>query len=139
MREDVAKLDRLDEQTRFLARTGIETIGELMDRRSDAEAKISKLMDERKTLNNAIRRQSRKGDPSSVQELKERRDAVSAELKKLRREVSLCDGIASRSAQTRDELERLLEEQESKERRKEPDELLRRRGGAGREDGFGGR
>ena len=139
MREDVAKLDRLDEQTRFLARTGIETIGELLDRRSDAEAQIDKLTDERKTLNNAIRRQSRNGDPSSVRELKERRDAVSAELKKLRREVSLCDGIASRSAQTKDELERLLEEQESKERRKEPDELLRRRGGAGREDGSGGR
>jgi hypothetical protein len=139
LREDVAKMDQLDQQTRFLAKTGIETIDQLMGRRSEAVSQITQLTEERKTLNNSIQRFTRHGDTAAAQEAKERRNAISAELKKLRKEVSLCDGIALRSAQTREELEKLLDEQELTERRNNPDELLRRRSGTGREDELRGR
>jgi hypothetical protein len=139
LREDVAKLDRLDQQTRFLAGNNIETIDQLMGRRSAAVSQIAQLTEERKSLNNDIRRLSRHGDTTAAQEVRERRNDISGELKKLRKEVSLCDGIALRSAQTREELERLLDAQELNERRSEPDELLRRRSGTGREDEFGRR
>jgi hypothetical protein len=139
LREDVIKLDKLDQQTRFLAGNGIDTIEQLTDRRSAALAQIEQLTQERRHLNNTIQRLSRQGTANAAQEVKERRNTVSIELKKLRKEVSLCDMIALRSAQTREELERLLEEQELSERRSEPNELLRRRGRTGREDEPGGR
>jgi seryl-tRNA synthetase len=139
LREDVAKLDRLDQQTRFLAGNNIETIDQLMERRSSATSRIAQLTEERKGLNNDIQRLSRHGDAAATQEIKARRNTISAELKELRKEVSLCDGIALRSAQTREELEKLLDEQELSERRNKPDELLRRRSGTGREDEPGNR
>jgi hypothetical protein len=134
MREDVAKLDRLDRQTRFLAENGIETGEQLMDRRTEAAAQIAKLTEERRQLSNTIQRLSRRGDTDSLPEAKKQRDAISTQIKELRREVSLCDGIAERSAQTREELERFLEAQVMTKRRNEPDELLRRCSRTGRED-----
>jgi hypothetical protein len=139
LREDVAKLDKLDQQTRFLAENDIETIDQIMERRSSATSRIAQLTEERKSLNNDIQRLSRHGDTAAAQEIKVRRNMISAELKELRKEVSLCDAIALRSAQTREELEKLLDEQELSERRNKADELLRRRSGTGRADEFGGR
>jgi DNA repair exonuclease SbcCD ATPase subunit len=139
LREDVAKLDKLDQQTRFLAENDIETIDQIMERRSSAISRIAQLTEERKSLNNDIQRLSRHGDTAAAQEIKVRRNMISAELKELRKEVSLCDAIALRSAQTREELEKLLDEQELSERRNKADELLRRRSGTGRTDEFGGR
>jgi predicted membrane chloride channel (bestrophin family) len=110
-----------------------------MGRRAAAVSQIAQLTEERKSLNNDIRRLSRHGDTTAAQEVKERRNAISAELKNLRKEVILCDGIALRSAQTREELEKLLDEQELSERRNKPNELLRGRSRTGREDELGNR
>jgi hypothetical protein len=57
LREDVIKLDKLDQQTRFLAGNGIDTIEQLTDRRSAALAQIEQLTQERRHLNNTIQRQ----------------------------------------------------------------------------------
>ncbi len=125
MREDLARLDRLDAQTLFLAGNGIETGEQLSDRRADAMAQMDALTAERLEMNREIRRLSRIGDKTTVSALKEKRDTISGKLRELRREVSLCDGIAERSARTREELERFMEEQEIEERRRKNDDLLR--------------
>ena len=124
MREDLAKLDRLDAQTRFLARSGIETGEQLSEHRAGAESEIAALSEERRSLNRDIRRLSRAGD-ESADAIREQRDAISTRLNELRREVSLCDSIAERSARTREELERFIDEQEIEERRNRTNELLR--------------
>lgn len=124
MREDLSRLDRLDAQTRFLARTGIETGEQLSAHRADAVKELDGLTSERQELSRALRRLTRAGD-SSAGTVREKRDAISARIKELRKEVSLCDSIAERSARTQEELERFMEEQEIEERRNRINELLR--------------
>ena len=125
MREDLAKLSRLDAQTRFLANQGIETGEQLSGHRAKAGKEIAALLEERQALNRDIRRLFRDGDEVGTTPLIERRQLISARLKELRKEVTLCDSIAERSAETREELERFIEEQEIEERRNENNELLR--------------
>ncbi len=116
MREDLAKLDRLDAQTRFLAANGIESGEQLAAKQADIQKQMEALTTERQGLYNEIRRVSRAGqDPA---EQKSRRDEISAQLAELRKDLRLCDGIAERSAQTREELERFLDEQERTERKR---------------------
>ena len=65
---------------------------------------------------------------------------ITKEMREKRKEVGLCDDILMRSAQTKEELEWLLENQESENsQRKEENEneLFGRSGGPGRENEHG--
>lgn len=112
LREDIARLDKIIAETRFLGKTSIRTIDELTDYRANAESKIDILSSERGKLRNKLKRVSRQGDDSAVAAIKARITAVSVELKTLRKEVSYCDGIKQRSSQVKANLELLKEEKE---------------------------
>lgn len=139
LREDIAKLDRLDAETRFLGKRHIGTIGELTACREQAAAEIDALTAQRRELRNRLKRLSREGDAIAVDEVKGEISAVSSHLKVLRREVVLCDGIAQRSGQVKERLERLLYQKETERKELNEHELFRRRGGASREDVAGNR
>lgn len=132
LREDVAKLERLDRETLFLAREGIVTMGQLSDRRGAAEGEIESLTAQRQELRKELRRLIRKGDQQAADEIRGQIGQLSGRLKKLRKEVVLCDGIALRSGQVKENLEQLLTQQNIERKEKNRDELPRRRGGAGR-------
>ena len=133
MREDIAKLDRLDAETRFLGKNRIGTIGELTAHREMASAEINALTAQRQELRKELRRLNRQGDPVAVDEVKQKISALSSRIRAARKEVVLCDGIAQRSGQVRENLERLVKQKETERKEKSTDELFRRRGGAGRE------
>lgn len=63
----------------------------------------------------------------------------STDLRRLRKEVSMCDSIAQRSERVRENLNRLSEQKNLERKEREKDELFRRRGGTGREAVSGGR
>lgn len=132
LREDVAKLERLDRETLFLAREGIATMGQLSNRKGTAESEIEALTAQRQELRKELRRLTRKGDQPVAEEIRGQVGQLSQRLKKLRKEVALCDGIALRSGQVRENLERLLIQQNTERKEKNRDELPRRRGGTGR-------
>ena len=133
LREDIAKLDRLDAETRFLGKQHISTIGELTAHRETASAEIDALTAQRQELRKELRRCNRQGDPVAVGEVKQKISAISSRLKVRRKEVVLCDGIAQRSGQVKENLERLIEQKETERKELTQHELFRRRGGAGRE------
>lgn len=133
LREDIAKLERLDAETRFLGKNRISTIGELTARRETVLAEIEALAVQRKELRKKLRRLNRQGDPAAVDEVKGRISALSSRLKVLRKEVVLCDGIAQRSGQVKENLERLIKQKETERKELTQHELFRRRGGTGRE------
>ena len=133
LREDIAKLDRLDAETRFLGKQHISTIGELTAHRETASAEIDTLTAQRQELRKELRQLNRQGDPIAVDEVKSKISAISSRLKALRKEVVLCDGIAQRSGQVRENLERLVKQKETERKELTQHELFRRRGGAGRE------
>ena len=116
MREDLAKLDRLDAQTRFLAANGIESGEQLAAKSADIQKHMEALTAERQGLYNEIRRIARAGEKPTEQ--KARRDEISEKLKELRKDLRLCDGTAKRSAQTREELDWFLNEQGRDERKR---------------------
>lgn len=139
LREDIAKLDRLDAETRFLGKRHISTIGELTACREQSAAEIDTLTAQRRELRNRLKRLSREGDTIAVNEVRGKISVISNRLKALRREVVLCDGIAQRSGQVKDNLERLLKQKETERRELNEHELFRRRGGASRENVAGNR
>ena len=132
MREDMRKLDRLDEQTRFLAENSIETHEDIDRYRSDATDEISALKAERDDLRNKLKRVIRSGDETAVLEVKQQIAAVSNRIKKIKANFKTCDSVVERATRIREQLEELYNEQP--ERKENSDELFRRRGGTSRKD-----
>ncbi len=133
LREDIAKLDRLDAETRFLGKHRIGTIGELTAHRETASAEVDALTAQRQELRKELRRLNRQSNPVAVGEVKQKISALSSRIRAARKEVVLCDGIAQRSGQVKENLERLVKQKETERKELTQHELFRRRGGAGRE------
>ena len=134
LREDVKKLDQYISQADFLGRTGIKTAEELESYKSEKEAQVASLIEERKGLKNKLRQCTRRGDEKSTAVIKAQVDVLSSKLSTCRREINLCAAIAERSAKVRENLEE-LRQQESERKEKSTDELyVRRSGRTGREN-----
>ena len=132
LREDIAKLDRLDAETRFLAKHEYGSFVELESHKEKSAGRIFELEQERNTLRNQLRTATRREDAPTVENLKSRIKEVSSEIKTLRQEVKLCDGIEARSALMERNLEQLQQEQEIERKEEEQHELFRRGGRSGR-------
>ena len=129
MRPDLRKLDRLDEQTRFLAENQIETYADLDKYQRHASGKITTLTAERVDLRNKLKRTIRAGDKSAVEEVKQQIAGVSGEIRKLQESLKICDSVRQRAEDIQSRLDAL-----QNERKEQEDELFGRSGGTGRED-----
>lgn len=118
MREDLRKLDDITAETRLLVRNRIDTAGQLFSYQSEAKDKITALTAERKRLYKLQRTAAVKADPEKAAEIKDRISVLSKELAALRKEVSLCDGIAERSGVIKEKIKAVREDKqpERKER-----------------------
>ena len=121
MREDITKLDKLNEETKFLARTAIDTIPQLNEYKASIERQIDSLTAERDDL----RKQSRKGNESAHGRALE----ISEKLKKLRKELSLCQRIEERALRIKTVIKDRTNEKEEKQ-----NEHFGRSSGSGREN-----
>lgn len=129
MRQDLRKLDRLDEQTRFLAENQIETYADLDKYPEYAGGKITNLTAERAGLRNKLKRTIRAEDESAVEEVKQQIAVVSGEIRKLQESLKTCESVRQRAEEIRAQLDAL-----QNERKEQEDELFGRSGGTGRED-----
>lgn len=129
MRQDLRKLDRLDEQTRFLAENQIETYADLDKYREYADNEITALTAERTGFRNKLKRTARTGDALAVEEVKQQIAAVSGKIKKLQESLKICESVRQRAEDIRAQLDTL-----QNERKEQEDELFGRSGGTGRED-----
>ena len=132
MRQDLILLDKLDAETRFLAKHEYGTAAELETHKEKSTGRISELEQERNALRNQLRTATRREDAPGIDGLKNRIKEVSSEIKALRQEVKLCDGIEARSALMERNLEQLQQEQEIERKEEEQHELFRRGGRSGR-------
>ena len=128
LREDIAKLDKLDAETRFLAKTGISSMAELAAYKAEVEKKIDSLIEERRDLRNQLKSAERSGNELGAESLKGQIHEISSRLKELRWEDKLCSGIERRSGEVKEKLERLTMQQEAEWKEAENNELLRRGG-----------
>ena len=133
MREDLMKLDRLDEQSRFLAINKIQTLDDINAYRDGAESEIGKLKAERNDLRNELKRVLRSGDESAVLAVKMKIADTSAKLKKLQDSLVICDSVEERSTQMQAELGDIRKQTGEKEVDND-EQLFGRSSGTSRED-----
>ena len=86
------------------------------------------MTNERKALYRKQRTVAVKSDDDTLALVKEQIDALTAELKGLRKEVRLCDDIAVRSCLMSEKLNTIEAEEKSKGKETKRDERIRRRG-----------
>jgi len=131
MREDLRKLDQLDEQARLLGRNQIETLEELNAFREATKEQLEVLELSRKVQRNLLKRAVRLEETGTQTQIKTQIAGLSAEIRKQRRYLMLCNRIEERSEKTAKELEWIRNQQKEGE---ENNELFRGSGRAGRED-----
>ena len=130
LREDLMKMDVISEEAKLLARCQIDTAEQLSSYHSELEAQIDTMTAKRTALYKSQRAVAVKNDPEKLAAVKAEASALSKELKLLRKEVRLCEDIATRSGAIMEKVIKAEEfEQEKEETR---DEQLRRRGGTSR-------
>lgn len=108
LREDIARLEWLDRETLFLAREGITSMEQLSSYKGRTEGEIESFTAQRQELRKELRRITRKGNQQAADEVRMQIGQLSRRLKKLRKEVILCDGIILRSEKVKENLEKLL-------------------------------
>jgi hypothetical protein len=131
MREDIRKLDQLDEQTRFLGENNIESIDDLNAYRLKASDEIEALTAKQTDLRNNLKRVLRAENESGALAIKLEIAGISVELKKLRRSLELADMVENREERMQQELDALNKQKKEKEK---PNELFGRCSRTSRED-----
>lgn len=126
LREDLRKLDAITGETRLLARNRIDTAEQLFSYRSEIQQKTESLIADRKELYRLSRTVAVKSDEEKIAEVKSQIAAVSKEITLLRKELSLCDGIAARSGIIKEKI-KAVREDENKGKEKNDYEHIRRR------------
>lgn len=116
LREDLLKLDAISEEAKLLVRCRIDTGEQLSSYKESVEARISEITAQRKALYKKLRTVAVKTDEGKRAEVREKIDALTGELSKLRKEVRLCDDIAKRSGIMLEKLRFIREEEKSKEK-----------------------
>ncbi|HHW46091.1 MAG TPA: relaxase/mobilization nuclease domain-containing protein [Clostridiales bacterium] len=133
LREDLAKLDAISEETKLLVRNHIDTAEQLFSYKEGLETKIESLTADRKALYRKQRTVSVKSDDDALNRVKEQITAISKELSALRKEVRLCEDIAIRSGVIKEKIRAVREDEQSQGKENKRDEQFRRRSGTGRQ------
>ena len=111
LREDLMKMEQISRETRFLCTSRIDTAEALAACRYDLEIQMGELSKARRHLRSRNRRES---DDGKREERKEEIREMTRRIRKLRGELTLCDGIARRSGILKETLG-ILHEEEQKE------------------------
>ena len=133
LREDLAKLDAISEETKLLVRNHIDTAEQLSSYKERLETKIESLTANRKALYRKQRTVSVKSDDDALVRVKEQITVISKELSALRKEVRLCEDIAIRSGVIKEKIRAVREDEQSQGKENKRDEQFRRRSGTGRQ------
>ncbi|TDA20210.1 relaxase/mobilization nuclease [Extibacter muris] len=114
LREDLSKLNQITKETRLLCRYHIDTAEQLFSWKETCENRLEQLDMERKSLRYRVR--SVKEEETRT-EMKKEITGLTEQMRKLREEVRLCDGIAARSGLMKEKIK--IVRQENRERKEE--------------------
>ena len=139
LREDIVKLDWIIAQTRFLGANKIETAQDLQAKQKEIRVQMEKLTQQRRDLRIALKRAQRQDDPAQVDALKAQIATLSAEVRKHRKEVKLCDDIAQRNGIVLENLKEITRQKNTQGKENKQHEYDQRRGRTSRANVPGGR
>lgn len=132
MREDIRKLEQLDEQVRLLGENKIETYEDLKVFREKCSTEKAELMNLRHELRNKLKRMIRAGDETAILSVKEEIATVTDKIQKLNNDLVICDKVEERAERIQAEYTAIKEQQN--EREENENELFRGCSGTNRED-----
>lgn len=122
--DEIRKLDRLIEQQNLLCGNDIDTPEQLTAYKDKCNSEISELIEARKKLRRLLKSAERKGNENEITELKEDISNLSERLKKLRRDVLVCDRIEEQKPKID---EKINKAKQINEKELMKDERIRRR------------
>ncbi len=101
MREELRKLDEINAQVNYLAKNRIETLDALLSARETIQSEMDTLTELRTKLQNKIRRAS----PAEKEQLRDEKQAVTAQITACRKKLKLNMGVEERSAKIQDTMD----------------------------------
>ena len=110
LRKDVLKLDRYVAKAKLLIDNKIETVADLQAYRKGLQESVAQLTAERQDLRNTLKRAERTKDEPAKRDCTAQIKQVSVSIRKVRKEVRLCDEIETSSAQVSEKLRHTREE-----------------------------
>lgn len=116
LKEDLRYMDRIAQEVSLLGKKKINTLEELNQKEDEVKSRIDKLVKERRCVYNKVRR-CRKLETKEKLQLDIA--TLSSEIKELRKEVRLYEGIRERSMKMKDKLHQVREHEQSKDKSKE--------------------
>ena len=126
LQQDIIKLDKIIAECSFLAKTKISTHEEIKSYKFAIESKMSVLINTRNDLRNKLKKIRRNNDEKGGEMVKGQIPEISAEIKKLRSEIKLCDGISARSVLMKENLKQQSLEEINQKREAKTNEHIRR-------------
>lgn len=113
LREDIARMEQINKETRLLCKNKIDTSEQLFSYQESKQNKINQLTKYRTHLRYQLRRKTI--TPEEKEELKQKISTLTQEIGELREEVILCDDIAKRSEVIKEKIRIIKEDEKNKE------------------------
>lgn len=122
LREDLMQLDKISKETRLLCHYQIDTIEQLFSLKKELQEKIAGLADIRIHLRYRIRSIK---DDEKIAEVKTEISKLTKQIRKLRKEVVLCDDITVRSVTAKEKI-KVMQQKSNKGKEDKQYEHIRR-------------
>lgn len=110
LREDLIRAQELTDEARLLSRHRIDTLEQLTAYRMDVESQVEQLTGRRKALYRKLRTKAVLADSGQQETIRAEIAVLSGQLKTLRREMRLCEDIATRSIAIKEKIQAAREE-----------------------------
>lgn len=122
IRDDLTRLNTLTAQVTLLARHNISTDEQLFSYKHSVEENLIKLIADREHLRKQVRL---KTDDVTLSKAREKLSRTTENIRKLRKELNLCDDIAERSKVMEKNLEQVIADEKANEKEMTKNEQLR--------------
>ena len=116
LKEDLRYMDKITKEVSLLGKEKINTLEELNQKEDEVKERIDKLVKERRCLYNKVKRCR---NLETKEKLQIDISSLSNEIKELRKEVRLYEGIKEHSVKMKAKLEQVKQQETSKDRTKE--------------------
>lgn len=113
LRDDLTRLESLTAQVTLLARHNISTDEQLFSYKHSVEENLSKLIADREHLRKQVRL---KTDDVTLSKARDKLSRTTETIRKLRKELKLCDDIAERSKVMEQNLEQVIADEKTNEK-----------------------
>ena len=110
LREELLRGERFSQEVRLLSRYKIDTAEQLVAHQGKVEEQLGKLISQRAVLYRQLRTVGVQSDPERKGRAKQEISTLTGKIKKLRKEVMLCEDIAQRSGEMRECLQAVRKE-----------------------------